>query len=229
MITSTTLLLILCLIFAVLNWIAVALENRRLEYVAKPSTLLLLILWFVSRLPSDPPSIGLWFLGGLVFSLAGDIFLMLPGDHFLKGLIAFLIAHISYVIAFNLAGPVLNWTSLIIAFVVTFIAVLILRRLVFSMRTAGRTALITPVVIYAFFLGLTLWSATTTLLRPGWPRVAGWLTAIGGVLFFTSDAAIAWNRFVGPHLGGRTYEMITYHLAQIALSTGVLMFIAASV
>jgi len=53
-----TLLFILCLIFAFLNWTAVALENRRLEYVVKPSTLLLLILWFVSRLPSDIPPIG---------------------------------------------------------------------------------------------------------------------------------------------------------------------------
>ena len=132
-------------------------------------------------------------------------------------------------IAFNLAGPVLNWSSLLIAIVVTFIAVLILRRLVFSMRTAGRTALITPVVIYAFFLGLTLWSATTTLLRPEWPRVAGWLAAVGGALFFTSDAAIAWNRFVGPHRGGRIFEMISYHLAQLALSAGVLVAITASV
>ncbi len=220
-----TLLLILFLIFAVLNWIAVAIENRRLEYVAKPTTLILLILWFISRLPSDPPSVGLWFLSGLVLSLAGDIFLMLPGDHFLKGLIAFLFAHLIYVIAFNLDGPVLNWTSLLIAAVVTFIALLILRRLVFSMRSAGRTSLITPVVIYAFFLGLTLWSATSTLLRPEWPRDAGWLMSVGGALFFTSDAAIAWNRFIGPHFGGRTLEMISYHLAQFSLSAGVLMFI----
>jgi uncharacterized membrane protein YhhN len=226
MIAVTTLFLILCLIFAVINWIAVALENRRFEYVAKPATLILLILWFVSRLPSDNPPIGLWFLGGLVFSLAGDIFLMLPRKHFLKGLIAFLIAHICYVIAFNLAGPVLNGPSLLIAFVVTFIAAVILRQLVFSLRTGGKTALIKPVVTYAFFSGLTLWSATSTLLRPEWPRVTGWLTTIGGTLFLTSDTAIAWNRFVGPHLGGRTIEMIMYHLAQFALSAGVLMFIA---
>ena len=210
-----------------LNWTAVAFKNRRLEYVAKPATLILLILWFVSHLPADIPPIALWFLGGLVFSLAGDIFLMLPGDHFLKGLIAFLIAHIGYVIAFNLGGPVLNGTSLLVALVVTVIAVLILRRLVSSLRTAGRTALITPVVIYALFSGLTLWSSIVTLLRPDWSRVAGWLVALGGVFFLTSDTAIAWNRFVGPHVGGRTLEMIIYHLAQFSLSAGVLLFMAA--
>ncbi|UCF59794.1 MAG: lysoplasmalogenase, partial [Anaerolineaceae bacterium] len=221
-----TLLFILCLAFAILDWIAVTLDKKQLEYVAKPATLILLILWFVYRLPSDPPSLGWWFLGGLVLSLAGDIFLMLPGDHFLKGLIAFLFAHICYIIAFNLNGFFLNWTSLLIALVVVAIAVMILQRIVISMRVAGRTALVVPVVIYAFFLGLTLWSATGTLLRPEWPKAAGWLMAIGGTLFFTSDAGIAWNRFVGPHIGGRSLEMITYHLAQITLSAGVLMFIA---
>jgi hypothetical protein len=84
-------------------------------------------------------------------------------------------------------------------------------------------------VVYGFLLGLTLWSTSNTLLRPEWPRVAGWLTTVGGTLFFISDTALAWNRFIGPHVGGRTFEMIAYHLAQFSLSAGVLMFIAASV
>jgi uncharacterized membrane protein YhhN len=224
-----TLLLLLFIFSALLNWTAVVLAKRRMELIAKPATLILLISWFVTRLPSDPPAIGLWFLGGLAFSLAGDVFLMFPEDHFLKGLIAFLIAHIGYVIAFNLAGPVLTLTSLLIALAVAVIAVMIMRHLVSSLRTARRTSMIAPVVIYAIVLSLSLWSATCTLLRPEWPRIAGWLATVGGTLFFTSDAAIAWNRFVGPHWGGRTFEMITYHLAQVCLSAGVLMTIAAMV
>ncbi len=224
-----TLLLILCVISALLNWTAVVLAKRRMELIAKPATLILLISWFVSRLPSDPPAIGFWFLGGLAFSLAGDVFLLFPDKHFLKGLIAFLFAHICYIIAFNLTGPVLTLTSLSIALVVAVIAVMIMRHLVSSLRTAGRTSMIAPVVIYAIVLSLSLWSATCTLLRPEWPRIAGWLAALGGALFFSSDAAIAWNRFVGPHRGGRIFEMITYHLAQFSLSVGVLMFIASSV
>jgi uncharacterized membrane protein YhhN len=228
MISIPTLLFILLLISAALNWTAVALENQRLEYIAKPATLILLALWFVSRLPSDIPPIGFWFLIGLAFSLAGDIFLMLSDVHFLKGLFAFLIAHINYVIAFNLSHPVFNASSLLIAVALTIIATRILGRLVSSLREAGRTALITPVIIYGFFSGLTLWSAINTLLRPEWPVAAGWLTAIGGALFLTSDSAIAWTRFVGPHWGGRTLEMFTYHLAQFSLSAGVVMFITAT-
>lgn len=36
---------------------------------------------------------------GLLFSLSGDIWLMLPSDHFLYGLLSFLLAHFCYIFA----------------------------------------------------------------------------------------------------------------------------------
>ena len=86
--------------------------------------------------------------------------------------------------------------------------------------------MIAPVIAYAIVLSLTFWSAANTTSRPDWPPLAGFLALLGGALFFFSDAAIAWNRFVGPHPGGRLFEMITYHLAQISLSLAVLMAIS---
>ena len=220
-----TILLVVCLGCALLNWIAVAIDNRRLEYVAKPGTLFFLIIWFGTRLPSPQPPLGIWFLIGLMFSLAGDVFLMLPGNHFLKGLVAFLLAHIAYIVAFNLTGLVLSMTSMLIAVAIILVAGVIMRRLVTSLRTSGRTSMIAPVIAYAIVLSLTFWSATITTLRPEWSPLAGSLAVLGGALFFASDAAIAWNRFVGPHPGGRLFEMIAYHLAQISLSFAVLMTI----
>ena len=41
---------------------------------------------------------------GLVCSLAGDVFLMLPEERFVEGLVSFLLAHIAYVVAFFVAG-----------------------------------------------------------------------------------------------------------------------------
>jgi len=87
--------------------------------------------------------------------------------------------------------------------------------------------MIVPVCVYALVLSLTLWSTSTTLLRDDWSLLAGTLAAVGGLLFFISDAAIAWNRFIGPHWGGRLFEIVTYHLAQIGLSIGILMSIGA--
>ncbi|NIN65212.1 MAG: lysoplasmalogenase, partial [Anaerolineae bacterium] len=42
---------------------------------------------------------------GLAFSLVGDVFLMLPSDRFLLGLISFLLAHMAYIGAFSLGLP----------------------------------------------------------------------------------------------------------------------------
>ena len=213
--------------FAITDWYAVSTSNKRLEYLAKPATLLFLIAWFASLLPAPFPSMGIWFGLGLIFSLAGDFFLILPGDHFLKGLVSFLIAHIAYIIAFNLQGAVFKLLSILLAIGIVIIAGLIMRRIILALKTRGRTSMIAPLIAYAVVLCLTFWSAATTLLRPTWPALAGWSAAVGGALFFISDASIAWNRFVGPHPGGRLMEMISYHLAQVCLSVGVLTVLGA--
>ena len=43
-----------------------------------------------------------WFVIALVFSLLGDIFLMLPSDKFVFGLGAFLLGHVAYTVGLNL-------------------------------------------------------------------------------------------------------------------------------
>jgi uncharacterized membrane protein YhhN len=64
------------------DWVVVEKGWNRLEYVTKPVTILLLIYWlyFIDGVNGAM----LWFLIGLLFSLAGDIFLMLPGGYFYR-------------------------------------------------------------------------------------------------------------------------------------------------
>jgi uncharacterized membrane protein YhhN len=212
---------------AIVDWIAVARQNRTLEIVAKPATLLALCVWFGSYPAARSSTVGVLFLLGLVFSLLGDIFLLFPGVHFLKGLIAFLLAHLLYIAAFNSTGPILTLPAILLAVPIVIAALLILRRLIASLKEHGNEAMIVPVSVYALVLSLTLWSASTTLFRNDWSLLAGTLAAAGGVLFFVSDASIAWNRFVGPHWGGRLFEIVTYHLAQIGLAAGILISIGA--
>jgi uncharacterized membrane protein YhhN len=64
-------------VFAVANWIAVWTGNKRLEYLAKPATMVALIA-FAATLDADDLTRQRWFLLALVLSLAGDVFLMLP-------------------------------------------------------------------------------------------------------------------------------------------------------
>ncbi len=221
------LFLILSLISAVVDWIAVARDDRRTENWAKPAALVLLLAAFLWLAPRPPHALVTLFAIGLAFSLAGDVFLMVPGDRFIAGLIAFLLAHLAYIAAFNLEGPALTVPGLLLLGLAAAAAWLVLSRLTAAMAAGGRRKLIGPVVVYGIVLSLMTWSAVSTLTRATWSPTAGWLAAIGGCLFFFSDTALAWLRFVRPLPGGRTLEMITYHLAQYALSAAVLLKAAA--
>ncbi|MCH7588394.1 MAG: hypothetical protein IIC78_10265 [Chloroflexi bacterium] len=68
----------LFVLFAVLDWIAIFLEKRVLSYFFKPATLILLIAWFASKFINQPSPVPELFLVGLLLSLAGDVFLLLP-------------------------------------------------------------------------------------------------------------------------------------------------------
>ena len=56
-----------------------------------------------------------------MFSLAGDVFLMLPRDAFVAGLAAFLVAHVCYVVGFWTDPPAA--VAMLVASVVVVIAV----------------------------------------------------------------------------------------------------------
>src|SRR5690606_12437364 len=94
------LLTILAVTSAALTIIAKMRESTRGEYLFKPLTTVLIIALAV--VANDPISstYKALIVAGLVASLAGDVFLMLP-DRFVPGLLSFLIAHIFYIIAFT--------------------------------------------------------------------------------------------------------------------------------
>ena len=71
------LLLALALVAAAADWVAVHHENKRLEYVCKPLTMVLLVGAALALDPDDP-AVRAWFVVALVLCLAGDVFLMLP-------------------------------------------------------------------------------------------------------------------------------------------------------
>src|SRR5436853_39756 len=85
-------------VFALLDWLAVSRSVRSLEYVAKPATLLALLVYAGCGHPSP------WLVAALAFSLLGDVFLMLPAELFLAGLAAFLVAHLAYIGAATARG-----------------------------------------------------------------------------------------------------------------------------
>jgi len=215
--------IIIVLAVAVVDWIAVAKGWKKVEYIAKPWTMaaLFLVLALVGRFSSLP----LIFFGlGILFSLAGDVFLMFSDRWFIPGLVSFLLAHVAYIAGFNLPLPVVSPTwALIVALVLAFSAARLLRPIVAGLAAKGQRKLIGPVVVYGVVITLMLLSAMLTLFRPEWKAPPAALVSIGAMLFFYSDAILAWIKFVAPIKNGRMMNMITYHLGQIALIAGVLI------
>jgi uncharacterized membrane protein YhhN len=215
-------LIILAFIFAALESLALWKGWGKLEFVAKPAVMICLFIWLFVTVGLQGAL--LWFGIGLLFSLAGDIALLFIDRFFTLGLVAFLLAHIAYLVGFNTPIPQTTsaW-SFILAIVIGLGSVRVLRRIAGSMRAKGQTRLVIPVLIYGTVITLMLLAAMVTLFRLDWNATAAVLVSLGAALFYFSDIVLAWNRFVAPIKNGRMLNIGMYHLAQIAIVVGVAM------
>jgi uncharacterized membrane protein YhhN len=212
------LLIGVALIVAIADWVAVATQRKTLEYFAKPGVMLVLLVWLWQA--SGFSGSLIWFGLGLVFSMAGDIFLMLPRERFIAGLVAFLLAHVAYVVGFNQTPTAFNLAGFVLAVLVTLVFLRVYRRIAAGLDASGQAALKTPVLIYSLVISVMLLSALLTLAADTWQAGAAILVSAGALLFFLSDTLLAWNKFVTPIKWGRLAVIITYHLGQILITVG---------
>jgi uncharacterized membrane protein YhhN len=194
---------------AAANWVAVDQRRTRLEYAAKPAVMLALVGVALTLDPETSSARG-WFVAALVFSLAGDVFLMLPRDLFVPGLASFLVAHLCYVAGF-LAEDTSDagWVA---GGAVVVLALATLGRRIFTAVRAGDDALVGPVAAYMAVISAMLAAACAT----GDGRAI-----VGAGFFYGSDALIAWTRFVAPIERGPVAIMVTYHVGQALLVTSL--------
>lgn len=158
---------------------------------------------------------GLLIALGLLCSLAGDVFLMLPGDRFVPGLVSFLLAHLAYLAAFARAGggPWGGTAFLSLAPLLAYGAVVFLR------LRSHLGALTVPVLGYILVILLMAWRAVEYARQvpgPG-PRAA----ALGALLFVASDTALALNRFARPFRAAQAVVLGTYYAAQLLIALSV--------
>lgn len=211
-------LLVVTLIVAVLDWLAVAKKWKQLEYIAKPGVMILLLVWLwnTSGFKGDLT----WFAIGLVFSMLGDVFLMLPREQFIAGLISFLLAHIAYTVGFTETAPPFSVISLILVVVVGFTSIRIYRAVHKALIASNNSKLIIPVRIYTIIISAMLLSALLTSERPDWSVISSLIVSLGAALFYLSDAFLAWNKFVQQIRYGNLIVIISYHLGQIMIVVG---------
>ena len=140
---------------------------------------------------------------------------MLPRERFVGGLVAFLLAHLAYIVGLAAivatAGLVVGGVILGLLVVGTMLA-LVGRPIVRAVRV-GRPGLVVPVVAYLVVISTMVIAASAT----GRP-----LAMAGATLFYASDALLAWDRFIGRLGRGRIAVIVTYHAGQALLVLSLL-------
>lgn len=182
-----------------------------LHWVGKPlATALIFVLAWRAQ-PAQSSHYRRWILAGIACSLLGDVLLMLPGDLFVPGLVAFLFGHACFIAAFLgdsrfAAPPWLLLASLGYGAVNLYL-------LWDSIGAPLRVPVIVYVVVLASMGGQALVRAQVFARRGDAQAPAARLAAIGALMFMLSDSLLAWNRFHGPIPWSALWVLGSYYLA----------------
>lgn len=189
-------------------------QIRSLVYLLKPGTMLLIIALAAQAQRPPLAPYALIILAALLFSLAGDIFLMLPRERFAAGLASFLIAHLLYAAAL--------WTPFSAGDAVTALLLAVLGAFMYTRLSPGvPKKLKIPVAFYLLAISFMVWRAAGAMLQPGPLPFRPALTAAGAVLFYISDGALAWDRFIRRLPARHFVVMSTYFAAQFLFAASV--------
>lgn len=189
-------------------------STRTWVYIFKPlTTLLILVLAVYRGISYGFDKSVVLIVAGLALSMLGDVFLMLPGDRFIPGLLSFLTAHLCYIAAFTSERGFGFTIPLMLACALVGVALL---RLLWP----GLREMKGPVIGYIVVILTMAWQAWERYLAiGGLPALSA---GIGALAFTGSDFVLAWQRFRKHFDSARLVVMITYYTAQllIALSVG---------
>ena len=190
--------------------------------IAKPATLIFIILWSLHM--SGWQGGMLWFGLGLLFSLGGDVALLFPPRYFIVGLGSFLLAHIAFIIGFNLQLAPFSMYSTMIAIVVGLTGARMLKEIRAGIaKMPASKKMMRASLVYGIALSLMLLSAFLTFFNPVWSTSAAIIASMGAAFFFVSDTSLSYDRFVKRIPHGRLWVHITYHLGIVGIITGALL------
>ncbi|HEY5924777.1 MAG TPA: lysoplasmalogenase [Kofleriaceae bacterium] len=155
----------------------------------------------------------LYIIVGLVLGMAGDIALLGKSQGaFLVGLTAFLLGHISYIVAFAQLAPPAAWLDLraLIPLVVGGTALRILWPRLGEMRV--------PVIAYVIAIVMMMAAALAAGRVAAVPYDNRVLLVAGAALFFVSDLAVARDKFVGASFVNRAWGLPAYYAGQLLIA-----------
>ena len=151
-------------------------------------------------------------LAGLVLSLVGDL-LLIPksAKTFLGGLVAFLLGHVAFVVAFVVRDP--DMTRLLVALPLVLLSSgLALRWLAPHVEKSMRG----PVAAYVLVISAMVACAVGASGRGG-----GVVGLVGALMFYASDLAVARDRFVAHAFVNRAWGLPLYFGGQLVIAASV--------
>ena len=187
------------------------------HYAFKPMIVVSLIVYFLMQSKAIEKMMKYLMIMALICSVAGDVFLMFDDqnpNYFIFGLIAFLLAHVMYILVY-LKHRNRNRKSLpFILFLIIYASGL------FYLIKEGLGSMLIPVIIYMFVI-LTM--ATTAFLRKGSVSIQNYnWVFLGAILFLISDSLLSVNMFYKPIEFANILIMVTYAFAQYFIVLGIL-------
>ena len=189
-----------------------------LHAAAKPATTIAILGWARTR-QGDSAARRRWIETGLALSLVGDVALMWP-QGFVPGLVAFLFAHLAYIVAFSRGVGFARHKLPFVAYAAVAASVLML------LWPHIGAALRPPVVAYVVCLACMAAQALAWWLhecpKPLSPLAAcAGRAATGGALFMVSDAELATTKFMQPLPAAPLIILSTYWMAQMLIASSL--------
>lgn len=218
MITSQRLLYVYS-VFAMLYLVLLLEGVDKLTWYLKP---FLLPFLFYAVVKSDAFETKKWLLSALLFSWIGDCILLFADKgelYFIFGLVAFLIAHILFIRLFFRQKSE-NKHSKNPLFWIGFIGIIayLVSMLVFLFPTLGDLKF--PVGIYAMTISIMLVMALKGAFN--WGNNSKYLVLVGALFFVVSDSLLAIDKFHAPISQASLWIMVTYLVAQLYITSGIL-------
>jgi uncharacterized membrane protein YhhN len=186
-------------------------EMTLLMQLSKPLLMPLLMWGYFLSVPGRLMKHDIFMLSGLLFSLAGDVFLMLRReDLFVFGLGSFLLAHVFYILLFTASNKFNVYRTLpFLVYSGVFF---------FILQDRLPDDLLIPVAVYSFVIAwMGVWAANrVTSVR------SYYLVLSGAISFIVSDSLIAYGKFIHEIPYASFWIMTTYGLAQYLIVEGTI-------
>lgn len=155
---------------------------------------------------------GTWIFFGLLLGAAGDVLLLGASQTaFLSGLVAFLLGHLLYVVAFTTLGVDAG-----ASFVAGSVALVVAAIVFVWLRTHLPAQMVVPVIGYIVVISAMVVAAIAAVTAG-----ATTIILIGAAAFYLSDLAVARDRFVAPGFSNRLWGLPLYYAGQLLIAWSV--------